>query len=107
MQGRWKDKEKHIARDKFKSVQKKLYSEVDHSVHNAKNIKHIGSETFVYGINTKDRSLLYYMVDSKKSAQKMVHRQTRASVRNWIAKRDFEAERKIPCYERSLSWFLI
>jgi len=43
---------------------------------------------------------------SSKTAQKMIHGQTRASVRDWIKKANWDNERKIPCYEKSLAWYL-
>ena len=42
----------------------------------------------------------------RKWAHKYTVRQTRASVRNWLAKRDYDAERKIPYGEISYSWIV-
>ena len=43
---------------------------------------------------------------SVKFAQKMIHKQVRASVRDWRNKADWDKERKTPCYEKSLDWYL-
>ena len=42
----------------------------------------------------------------KSFAKKMVNGQTRASVRDWIQRGDWEGERKTPCYEKSFAWFI-
>ena len=43
---------------------------------------------------------------SVKFAQKMIHKQVRTSVRDWLNKANWEKERKRPCYEKSLDWYL-
>ena len=43
---------------------------------------------------------------SVKFAQKMINRQVRTSVRDWLNKANWDKERKTPCYEKSLDWYL-
>ena len=43
---------------------------------------------------------------SVKLAQKMIHRQVRTSVRDWLNNANWDKERKTPCYEKSLAWYL-
>jgi len=43
---------------------------------------------------------------SVKFAQKMIHKQVRTSVRDWLNKANWDKERKTPCYEKSLDWYL-
>jgi len=43
---------------------------------------------------------------SVKFAQKMIHKQVRTSVRDWVNIANWDKERKRPCYEKSLDWYL-
>ena len=73
---------KHHIRDKYKLI-----------------IKSINYE-YLYG------KAPYQSNRSVKFAQKMIHRQVRVSLREWINKADWEKERKALSYEKSLAWYL-
>ena len=49
---------------------------------------------------------MYTESTRRRFARKMVNGQTRTSVRNWINKGNWDAERVIPCYEKSYAWYI-
>lgn len=48
----------------------------------------------------------YTSSKSVQFAQRMVHKQVRTSVRDWIIQQDWDKERNTPLYEKSIAWYL-
>ena len=67
------------------------------------------SDNFMYGRPIQHWYINTWFIGSKRirqDAKKMINGQTRASVRDWINKGDWEKERDTPCYEKSLAWYI-
>jgi len=119
MTGTWKDKKKHLLRDKFKGLYSRYMTDyytpsndwVDGEFLNGAVVvksNRVSSwrsqrDVYFYGVNAYQ--LWDWLHGSHKYGQKLVNGQTRTSVRNYIRKGDFEAERKRPIYEKSLDWY--
>ena len=69
---------------------------------------HMNSREFVYGkpIYRYLKWSMYTESGRRRFAHKYVQGQTRASVRNWIQKGDWDAERKVPWGEVSYAWIV-
>lgn len=115
MQGLWKTKiggynskslkrkscsRKHLLKDKARIVRRLIRSK-DISYILNKNIEALYSEIFEVN-NIKH----WAMRSSYKDIQTMVHRQIRASIRNWIVKEDWDRERKSVGNEKSIAWII-
>lgn len=126
MQGLWKNKlsgynnkdsrrkrnrRKHFIKDKGAAIVKRIgYGSTKH-----KNGTFLSP--LVYRDENEGREFLYnkpfYWTDirfdkgrRKAYAKKMIDRQVRASVREWISRGDWDKERRTSDYERSFAWYI-
>ena len=110
MQGLWKDTRKHSFKDKAQGIMNRHNVLWGRSRCSARSVVYDYQDDLISIYNIRFEYRKQWLIafpetqGLRKTAQKFVSGQTRASVRDWIQKGDWESERKIPVLEKSIAW---
>lgn len=92
---------KHLLKDKARFIRKNPYHKKDAKVILGKDVECLYDEIF-----ESVKISRYKMRDKGYKEIMIVHRRVRASVRTWIVKKDWEAERTYIYGETSVAWLI-